>query len=879
MASHCFPLTFFAFRGLADRGWIVAKTLGLVFTAWLVWVVVSLGISTYTNLAIWTIIAGTGLAGATLAWIQRAALSEFVATQWREVAWCELVFLLGFIAFALLRMWYPDLGHQFSPVSPSNPGDGRMGEKQLELAFLNAITRSRTFPPLDPFFAGGYINYYYFGYLLVATLARATTIAPALAFNLAIATFFGLLLGTSYSVGRALTRSITFGLVTAAFVCCIGNLNGLVQAVNDLQAVATTHLGVPFLGGIVELVSGVAQALFAGRPPPSFDFWESSRLVPPVGIDFAEFPFFTYLFGDLHAHLMAFPMTLGVVALAYSLAVSFEPSERLRTSVRLLLAGLLLGAIEATNSLDFPTYAVVLGLGAVVGLMERRRRLTARAGDGATCPAESGKGSWLHPVDMVAGAVVAILASVLAVILFPPFTQGYHPVFSTGLSSVQSQIGQIRAAVIAQTPSLTASQVAQQAHDIVVTPLATYWEIFGLFLFISLTWLAIVITTSSKHIEAVTPEPQDTPARIESRWSLRSLAYMSVAALAAITFIVMNLLLLAFLIVFAGLVLWVIATRRRSLETPELFALGILLLPILLTAFTEVLYVPDYLSGGLAFRMNTVAKLYNQIWVLYAIGATAALSFLWKRFSTNAAHMMARSHQNGDSSVGAHYSVEPNRRYRLLRTVRHHPLWVGILAVLVSGSLIYTFAGTVARETYRQTWLPENSVPFTLDGMAFMKVAYPNDYAGINWLNAHVRGTPVIVEADQAFYNWRSRVVQFTGLPTLLGGIYEPAQRYATEVGPRQTALEEIYSATPSTTSPSVLEQFGAVGCRPYTEQGARCLTAHLLHRYDVSYVYSGLMEAQIWSHSALKFTAMSELRTVFHRGDVTIYHVKGSPT
>ena len=943
-----FPAAFFVFRGLSDRGWVVAKTLGLIFAGWLVWVIVSLSMTTYSNGAIWAVIAVLGLGGAVAAWAQRVELRRFITSHVREILWCELVFLAGFVAFVLLRMWYPDLGHQFAPVSPSNPGSGRMGEKQLELAFLTAITRSRTFPPLDPFFAGGYINYYYFGYVIVATLARAVMVAPPVAFNLAIATFFALLLATSYSIGRNLTRSIPFGLVTAVFVGCIGNLNGLIQAIADLQSLATVHIAVPLIGGAVELSSGIAQAVFAGQPPPPFDFWQSTRLVPPVGIDFAEFPYFTYLFGDLHAHLMAFPMTLGVIALAYSSATSIDPRRRLHLGASIAVAGVLLGAIEATNSLDFPTYLIVFAIGVVIGVGAARRRADPRQAAVRRHPSRA-----VGPLDLVVGAILTVLAAGAAVLLFPPLTQGYHPVFNTGLSTINSQLAQVRAAIAGQTPGLTASQIAQQTHDTVVTPLSTYWEIFGLFLFVAGSWVVVLGAGGirSRHARSVDPRHQllatsgaviagnhpdvsvtcgssahqmfpgetqraktviaPTTSEVETRvvfeerssipappealsddaagrgrhqmssgMSLGALLpggwispfwlsaiVAGLAVIGALCLIALSLWLLAFLLVFACLILWAVIVRAGNLTSAELFVLGMLLLAVCLTAFSETMFVPDYLSGGLAFRMNTVAKLYNQIWVLYAIGAAAALSFLWKRASTNPSghtdeDLEAELHQASNAPARTSilmFRFRSARAQAIVKPVLRHPWWSGICAVLVFGSLIYTYAGTVARETYRQTWLPERSVPFTLDGMAFMKVAYPNDYAGINWLNAHVRGARVIVEADQAFYNWRSRVVQFTGLPTLLGGIYESAQRYGSEVAPRQAALEEIYSASAATTSVSTLQQFGANQCEPLTANGARCLTYSLLHRYHVSYVYAGLMERQLWPGSQAKFSAMSK--------------------
>jgi uncharacterized membrane protein len=141
------------------------------------------------------------------------------------------------------------------------------------------------------------------------------------------------------------------------------------------------------------------------------------------------------------------------------------------------------------------------------------------------------------------------------------------------------------------------------------------------------------------------------------------------------------------------------------------------------------------------------------------------------------------------------------------------------LALLVVASLVYTYAGTVARETYRASWLPENSIPYTLDGMAFMKKAYPADYAGISWLNAHVSGAPVIAEADSGFYQWPSRVSMFTGLPDILNGNHEGEQRYADEMDNRALDLSTLYN------SPTPADAW------------------RVIRRYGVRYIFVGWME------------------------------------
>ena len=55
--------------------------------------------------------------------------------------------------------------------------------------------------------------------------------------------------------------------------------------------------------------------------PMRFDWWGPSRMMEPQ-FSITEFPFWTFLFADLHAHLIALPFTiltilLGLFALTY----------------------------------------------------------------------------------------------------------------------------------------------------------------------------------------------------------------------------------------------------------------------------------------------------------------------------------------------------------------------------------------------------------------------------------------------------------------------------------------------------------------------------------------------------------------------------------
>jgi hypothetical protein len=55
----------------------------------------------------------------------------------------------------------------------------------MDYAMWNSILATTTFPPPDAWFSDGRVNYYYFGWVIAATLAKLTGAAPGVAYNLA----------------------------------------------------------------------------------------------------------------------------------------------------------------------------------------------------------------------------------------------------------------------------------------------------------------------------------------------------------------------------------------------------------------------------------------------------------------------------------------------------------------------------------------------------------------------------------------------------------------------------------------------------------------------------------------------------------------------
>ena len=148
----------------------------------------------------------------------------------------------------------------------------------MDLDYLNAVLKSTYMPPYDPWFAAGSINYYYGGQFIVSSFIRLTGIESTVAFNLAIPMFFALTIGGSFSIVYNLAESSRKRLSVAA--------EGIVSnfAWSPVLAGLTGALFVAVIGnlhGAVQLVENTTDVLFRNLPFGTFDFWRSSRMMPP----------------------------------------------------------------------------------------------------------------------------------------------------------------------------------------------------------------------------------------------------------------------------------------------------------------------------------------------------------------------------------------------------------------------------------------------------------------------------------------------------------------------------------------------------------------------------------------------------------------------
>jgi YYY domain-containing protein len=212
-------------------------------------------------------------------------------------------------------------------------------EKFMDLAFFNSMTRHGAMPPLDPWMAGKTINYYYWGYLLAAVLAKLASVTPFVSYNLSVATFAGYTFVAAASLGRRLCDGSRAAAIGSGFVAVFaGNVQGAIDAIRA-----------PFDRG--------------------FDYWHASRVIAK-GDTINEFPFFTFFHADLHPHLLAFPYYLAAFVFAHRLFAGETAGDedlatrRRRSALVYFFCAFVAGTAIAANKWNTPSIGIALALAA-----------------------------------------------------------------------------------------------------------------------------------------------------------------------------------------------------------------------------------------------------------------------------------------------------------------------------------------------------------------------------------------------------------------------------------------------------------------------------------------------------------------------------------
>lgn len=532
-----------------------------------VWLVVSWG---WVNLSAWLVWTALVLILAIGGALMVTRLDELARIWYQHrgtIVTAEVIFVGVFLVVLALRAFNPDMWHQW-----------RGGEKPMELAYFTAVTGSTTLPPYDPWFAGGSLNYYYFGWFLLAVPTRLLGIAPDIAFNLGVATFAAVAATAVFST----TAQIAQLADRAGARAGVRSRPGRVSAIGAGLFAVLAFLVLGNLDGARQLWSRWRDP---ERPVLPFDWWDPSRVLKASpGSEVTEFPAFTVLFADLHPHFMA----MGLFGMVLAAALGYV--ERTRRGAALsgwvLAAGLgaLTAVVRMTHTWDLPVTVAVAAAALVCGAVLAR-----------------GPGRWR--AGRAVGHLVVMAIAHLAI--SAPY-RGANQVGDSGFG---------------RSTSVSA------ADDWL-----THW---GLFLFIGGFYLVVRLVQVGFGVRprpfSTTAEPAVSPSRAwgpeRVKVTLGMAAAVVVAALFALALSGPVAGLAAMGVVLAG---WLLVAELRAADA----SVGhIMVAGLWMLGFAVMVGVELYTFNHDINRLNTVFKFWLQIWHLFAVAAGFSVAWLLSRSS------------------------------------------------------------------------------------------------------------------------------------------------------------------------------------------------------------------------------------------------------
>lgn len=789
------PIVAGLFPALKDRGISLARITGLVLFAYPVWLlshgVASFGGALITFCLLLLVITALAL------YLTRWKTWREIFSSPREIIFSEIIYLAAFFGLALIRSFNPEIEGMWK---------GGGSEKFMDLNFVNSILSSSQFPPNDNWLADYPINYYYYGYYLAALLTRVTGVLPHVGYNLMVVTVYALAIQGLWGLLRNLGCRWYLALAGVYF------------------AFFATNLKAPWIG------------LYPPKAGESFIPWESSRIINlPNDRTINEYPWFSFLWGDLHGHLSALPLQAALLGCCWGALQNLQSVSAWKQVATALVFSLLYGSLVAANAWDLPAFALLLLASPLAGVSFSRQSKELLYAVGLAALGVIGLG--LSRLGFPLGLCCFFLAAGGILILF----------FAT--LRPELRLGGILILRIAAVSAVFGAFFLP-FFSYFVPPTAGYnhvpWEVkspIDLFLLILGSFFAILALPLLERAWGACRSGKVSAIRNIT------MAVLVLAWAAGLVFLrnrtgtVAATLTPAFLLTFFLLAsIW--ACRAwfepenpgdEEENTRDRYILVLLFLALGLILGCEFVAVKDF-YGLDSMRLNTVFKFHMQGWILLSV----VVAFCTERFLWS-----LRLSLPGVWGIGC----------RTLQTV------------LIMALMVWTLLGSWK---VMEAKCSNFSTSPTLDGLAYAlpeiggadspgggREMSSEDARAILWLLDLQRFEPdakrLILESPGDPYSIFGRVSAFSGIPTLIGvpnheGIWNRGKPEALEaMSKRQRDVETLY--------------------RTSDFRKAR----DLLDNYKVSHVFFGTVEKMKYGSAAeKKFKKyMKELRSF---GGTTIY-------
>ena len=357
MGMVAMPLTGRLFGGFEDKGWLFSKVLAIAVTGFLTWFLVAVEILPFTSAVCIGVSVVCAVFCAVIFHIQLKKDIECYPT-----GKTKLIIREELLFFGIFLMWTYLAG--FRPQAYGT-------EKFMDYGFMEAMMRSTTLPARDLWYSEGTINYYYGGQYFAVFLTKLTGSRVEVTYNLMRTFVAAFAFVFPFSLVRQMMKDRLYGHMEGRKKC--------LPSVAGVTAGAAVSIAGNVHYIVYRCVIPLIQKLKGAEETESYWFPDATRYIGynPVNDSdktIHEFPCYSFVLGDLHAHVVNVMFVTFLVGLLYAWMKMIrkrgpEPEKQdlrdfwLRQLLmpHILLAAVLLGMFQWTNYWDFVIYFVVTG--------------------------------------------------------------------------------------------------------------------------------------------------------------------------------------------------------------------------------------------------------------------------------------------------------------------------------------------------------------------------------------------------------------------------------------------------------------------------------------------------------------------------------------
>ncbi|MBR5417073.1 MAG: hypothetical protein IK109_03450 [Clostridiales bacterium] len=381
-----FPLTAYFFRGFLSAGYTFAKSFGILLTTAFIWLLSYLGIfNAFNRPMCWIAFFMLAIFSWCTPKTRNAAFSALSDnSNLAHILWEEMLFIALLTVLCFCKGVFPIINGE---------------EKFMNYAFMNSMNRFDGLPAKDPWLAGESINYYYYGQYMFTYLVKMLGMNTEVGYNISMCTAIAFPFISAYGLGQLFIDALRqkkdcqvskhylpfAGLLSACCTMIFGNSHSFFY---DEQSFGNKMLFWKIWGKLGIDVGETGSFFypnstrFIGHNPDLY----LQGVKETADWTIHEFPFYSYLIGDLHAHVVSLTVVLLIIAFIFVAVYRAEYPKKALSSMRRIrdlsknlvsemehifrpeffICAFFLGISQMCNYWDFLIYFIFCAMGLLV---------------------------------------------------------------------------------------------------------------------------------------------------------------------------------------------------------------------------------------------------------------------------------------------------------------------------------------------------------------------------------------------------------------------------------------------------------------------------------------------------------------------------------